>query len=198
MSYVSVCPWYMQFSVFLQRFTLWLYLHWRNDISSNSRRSLGSLGSACLHSVCLIYNFHIVLLAFMECASQQHNCHPFQLRDKVFGSSSAATKALCMRFFLHKQRVLYLSWLTHDWDTKIGNTFTTTMLHNLEYHHTGDGMDWNLWAICCQPAQVRPSSWLTPPLCFPYGSWWVSCSLWAHQLFWLWSGIICLPLACFP
>ncbi len=52
----------------------------------------------------------------------------------LFGSSSAATKALCMRFLFCRQRVLYLSWLTHDWDTKIGNAFATTMLHNLLWH----------------------------------------------------------------
>lgn len=28
----------------------------------------------------------------------------------------------------------------------------------------------------------------TPPLWFPYGCWWVLCSLQAHQLFWLWPG----------
>ena len=107
-------------------------------MSSNSRRSLGSLRSARLPPVCLMYNFHIVADGTygMHCSTTWLSS--LSALFKVSGRSSAATKALCLRFLLCTQRVLYLSWLTHDWDTNIENTFATTMLHNIEHHPTED------------------------------------------------------------
>lgn len=140
------------------------------DVDRSNRRSFGSQQSVC-PSVGLIYSFHIFSPGIWGMCSTTL-LSSFSAHTKLFGSSSSlGTKDWYLWFLFSKQRLLYGSLLTHNRDT---NTFATTALHNLEYHHSGA----EVYKPCFQPMHpllpIKSSSvfsiWLPLSFMFTTGS----------------------------